>query len=214
MKNLKVASAAIFGMVLASLDFSTAAVPTVYKDIADWLNAVYEAGARVRAESFNDTPKDYELPAGTYNLDFFSITVDEAQPFQGFYGDFFTNRGQYFIGNINENNTFIELRPRLNIGGPPIGFGAEWVDTTTTSNLTMTVNGYLIEFSKYLTDFGILGNITGNGFLGFVFEDGREFAKVTLGIEDKTLPGEQFFMDNVLFAVSDKEDCKSFNYRR
>jgi hypothetical protein len=186
--------------------------PQVYKNVADWVNAVYEAGGRIRAESFNDTPENYQLPAGKYDLDFMSITVDKEQEFQGFYEDFFTGDGHYFIGYINKNNSFIDIKPRPNIGGRAFGFGAEWVDTTSTANLTMTVNGYTIDYSDYLTSAGLLnGTVKGNGFLGFVL-DGSSYDNVVLGIEDKTKIGEQFFMDNALFAVLSKDDCMSFFY--
>jgi hypothetical protein len=187
--------------------------PQVYRNVADWVNAVYEAGGRIRAESFNDTPENYQLPSGKYDLDFMSITVEKEQEFQGFYQDFFTNDGQYFIGYLNKNNTFINIKPRSNIGGRAIGFGAEWVDTTSTANLTMTVNGYTTNFSDYLTSPGILnGTVTGNGFLGFVLE-GSSFDNVVLGVQNRSKIGEQFFMDNALFAIMSKnDDCMSFFY--
>lgn len=216
MRNRKNASLFLLGIVCHSVKlFQRASAINVYNDAADWHNAVFEVKGQIRAESFNDAPQNYQLSPGSTDLDFLSFTIDNEEPFMGFYKDFFTNRGQYFIGSIltNEsNNTFIEIKPRSTIGGPAIAFGADFVDTLSDALLTLTVNGETIKFSDYLTDTGILNNkVLGNGFLGFVLPYGTSFSKITFGLERKNKTGEQFFMDNLMIALSEK-DSMSMSY--
>jgi len=216
MRNAKNFSVLFLGIVCLSVAlFQPAWAIDVYNDAADWHNAVFEVKGLIRAESFNDAPQNYQLSPGSTDLDFLSFTIGNEEPFMGFYKDFFTNRGQYFIGNIltNEpNNTFIEIKPRSTIGGPAIAFGADFVDTLSDALLTLTVNGEKIKFSDYLTDTGILNDqILGNGFLGFVLPYGTSFSKITFGLERRNETGEQFFMDNIMIALSE-ENSMSMSY--
>jgi hypothetical protein len=86
----------------------------------------------------------------------------------------------------------LELLPYAIPGLTTIGFGADWVGTTSQDGLTMDVAGATIAFSDYLP--------TGSGFLG-ILSDSVNINPVVLGTE--IAGGAQLFgMDNVTYVFT------------
>ena len=173
-------------LLLSAISANAGATLIVFSDRAAWQSAV---DGPTLTEDFNGLlPQALILgtnDAGLIDIELFdqagANVIDDGSGGNSIDGSVFWN------GNVD---AFGSPSSAAVVSGPILGFGADWISTTTGGGLTVLVGTDLLNFADHLSG-------DGDGFLGVVAD--APFSQIIFD----TVSGspEQFGLDNFSFAT-------------
>ena len=165
----------------------TQAALTVYTSRSNWQAAI----GSFATETFAQTGLGPSL-LGPNDYGFFTATLDgNLSEYTGIVEPGAVNGTREFQARISTNSPQDPTQIDVQLDGPVLGIGADFVGTTDGDSLRITIGPDVIEFDQHLPG-------AGNGFLGVVST--TSFSALTLATETPTLLGESFAIDDVSFG--------------
>ena len=130
--------------------------------------------------------------AGINNYGFFTATLDANDSgYTGIVEPGAVNGTREFQARISTDAPNDPSLIDVNLAGPVLGIGADFVGTTDGDSLTITIGSETVQFDQHLP-----GN--GDGFLGVIST--TLFSSLKLATEVPTFTGEAFAVDNISFG--------------
>lgn len=177
----------VFTTFLLCSAINAHAVLMVFTDRTTWEASL---GTSVTTEDFNGvTPFNMSTgvnSAGLIDIELLGSSgpnrIDDGSGFANIDGsNYYHGALDFFDGGAPSQATILITQI--------IGFGADWISTTTGGDLSLTILGETVNFDDHLTG-------SGNGFLGIISTN--SFSSIILDTESGA--AEQFGMDNFSFA--------------
>ena len=160
---------------------------TVYTDRSAWETAI----GSFATDTFEATALG-SLNSGVNVYSFFTATIDANDSgFTTILEPGAVNSSREFRARIGTDFPNDPSSIVVDLFGPVLGIGADFVGTTDGDLLTLTVGSDTVEFDQHLAG-------SGDGFLGVI--SNAPFNMLTLGTEIPSLSGEAFALDNVSFG--------------